>query len=108
MPKTRKTGGFMTGGAAGCRRSPGVSPDFNDAMREKWIEILSDPLIPQPSRGGTSWVSWFAKANAAYNKWMVTELHKAEGEGINETEPPLYRVTFAKAKVWGVKMLGAD
>ncbi|KAL7531651.1 hypothetical protein ACHAXR_006429 [Thalassiosira sp. AJA248-18] len=84
------------------QKSPGATPDFNDEMKEKWLDIWADPQIPQPRRGGTSYFQWYVKACSTYEKWRMTELSKAHEEGT--TPPPLYRVPFTEAKLWSVKM----
>ena len=68
----------------------------------KWIEIWADPAIPQPQRGGTTYLQWYLMVCKTYEKWRLLELRKAKDE--KSTPPPLYPVTFREAKRWATLM----
>ena len=84
------------------QQTPNVTPAFNNTMLAKWTSIWSDPEIPQPQKGNTTYLGWYFKAVIVYERWRMAELSKAKDE--NRPPPPLYFVKFRDAKQWAMKM----
>eukprot|EP00956_Cyclotella_meneghiniana_P042009 scaffold248301_cov116-Cyclotella_meneghiniana.AAC.1 len=84
------------------QQTPNATPEFNDTMRDKWLELWSDPSIPQPARGRASYFVWYNQIHKAYSTWRFNEFARAERDGT--TPPPLYNVSFTNARMWAHKM----
>lgn len=79
-----------------------VRPDFNEAMREKWVELWATHRVGQPRRGSTSYYKWFRNISFEYEKWRRVKIGDAVCRG--EPPPPLYPVGFTEARNWAKEM----
>jgi hypothetical protein len=78
-----------------------VSPDFNSTMEKKWLDLIADPSIPDPTNSKTSIRGWYSKACLAYEKWRFLQIIKYTDEA---DAPPLFPVDFNLAVAWMEKM----
>lgn len=84
------------------QQTPVVTPEFNDAMSEKWYEIWADPEITNPQEGNQCWYKWYFAASKSYETWRIEQLLAARANGT--TPPPLFKVSYTPARKWAIKM----
>jgi hypothetical protein len=70
-------------------------------MEKKWLDLIADPSIPDPTNSKTSIRGWYSKACLAYEKWRFLQIIKYTDEA---DAPPLFPVDFNLAVAWMEKM----
>lgn len=75
-------------------------PDFNEAMKKKWLEIWG--ATTNPSDGRISTAKWVKEAMIKYRVWMFEQMVTAEEHG--QPPPLLFSVSVDTVTKWVQRM----
>ena len=75
-------------------------PDFNEAMKKKWLEIWG--ATTNPSDGRISTATWVKGAIIKYRVWMFEQMVTAEEDG--QPAPQLFSVSVDTVTKWVKRM----